>query len=512
MKLGIDFGTTRTVVAGAIQGRYAIASFMTRGGYAEYLPGLVGCSEGQLILGVEAGQVLEGSQQVIRSLKRSASRVSHTATPDELAGSSWPSLDLVTEYLRFVKRTILEQSNLDVPPGEPLETMIAVPAHATTRQRFLTLEAFKRAGFEVLGLLNEPTAAAVEFARRHLGILQRRSPKRYLVVYDLGGGTFDSAAVSLEGRRFELLTTAGLPDVGGDDFDELLLRLALERASVEDAFHPTTRVALLQLCQESKESLNPASKKLLVDLSRCVAEVDPVVIDVRDYYALCAPLVERTVRETQVVLEQLRGWGIDPTQTREMGAVYLVGGGSAFPPVARRLRDAFGRKVELALQPHAATAVGLAVAADPEAGIFLRERVTRFFGVWRDAYSGTEQWFDLLFSRGDGARQDGDSVVVERRYAARHAVGNLRFIECSKLTHSGEPAGDLTPWGEVFFPYSPAFDGELDAERLREACSREHTPCEIVETYSYARDGSVSVTIRNCSLGYQRHYSLGDLC
>ena len=510
MKLGIDFGTTRTVVAGAIQGRYAVASFTTRDGYVEFLPGVVGCKDGKLILGVEAGMVLEGAQQVVRSLKRSASRVPHTATLDEFAGNPWASLDLVTKYLSFVRKTIVEQSNLDVDGDEPLEAMVAVPAHATTRQRFLTLEAFKRAGFEVLGMLNEPTAAAVEFARRHIGILQRRSPKRYVVVYDLGGGTFDSAAVSLEGRRFELLTSTGLPDVGGDDIDEILLTLALEQAGVKDAFSPTTRVALLQICQESKESLSVGSKKVLVDLSRAVPELEPVVIDVRGFYQCCAPLIERTIQSTHDVMEQLREWGIDPSQSRELGAVYLVGGGSAFPMVARRLREVFGRKVELALQPHAATAVGLAVAADPQADIFLRERVTRYFGVWRDAYSGSEQWFDLLFSRGDAANV-GDTVVVERRYRAQHAVGNLRFVECSKLTQAAEPAGDLTPWGEVFFPYDPALRGESNTNRLRAACAHEHTPSEIVETYCYARDGSVSVTVRNDAQGYVRTYQLGDL-
>lgn len=510
MKLGIDFGTTRTVVAGAIQGRYAIASFAASDGYVEFLPGVVGLKDGKLVLGVEAGPVLRGAEQVVRSLKRSASRVPHTVTPGELAGNQWPSLELVTAYLRFVRETILHQSNLDLSTNEPLEAMVAVPAHATTRQRFLTLEAFHRAGFEVLGLLNEPTAAAIEFARRHLGMIQGRSPKRYVVVYDLGGGTFDSAAVSLEGRRFELLTSAGVPDLGGDDIDELLLDLALAKAETEDAFPPATRVALLQICQESKETLTHASKKVLVDLSRALPELEPVVIDVRDLYERCSPLIERTVETTQEVLEQLRAWGIDPNLTRELGAVYLVGGGSAFPPVIRRLRELFGRKVELGLQPHAATAVGLAVAADPEADIFLRESVTRHFGVWRDAYSGSEQWFDLLFRRGDAANERNE-VVVDRRYTSRHAVGNLRFVECSRLAPNGEPAGDLTPWGEVYFPYDAALRDEPDGTRLRAGCAELRPPSEILETYTYSADGSVSVTVRNCSHGYARRYRLGEL-
>ncbi len=510
MRIGIDFGTTRTVVAGAVQGRYPVAAFQTHDGFTDYLPGVVGMKGGKLVLGVEAGSVLMGAERIVRSLKRSASRVPHTVTPVELDGQPWPSLELVSEYLRFVRSTVLERSNLDVPPDAPLETMVAVPAHATTRQRFLTLEAFKRAGFDVIGLLNEPTAAAVEFARRHLGILNRQSPKRFVVVYDLGGGTFDCAAVSLEGRRFELLTSAGLPDVGGDDIDEIVLGYALEVAGLPDAFPHTERVTLLQVCQEAKESLTTATRKLLIDLSRAVPTLEPVVLDTAELYARCSPIIERTVETTREVLEQLRQWGIDPDNPREVGALYLVGGGSAFPPVSRRLRELFGRKVELALEPHAATAVGLAVAADPEADIFLRERVTRYFGVWRDAYSGSEQWFDLLLSRGD-APTNGESVVVERRYTSRHAVGNLRFVECSKLTPTREAAGDLTPWGDVFFPYDAALVAETDPRRLRAACAEQRPGDEILESYVYGRDGSVSVTVTNRTRGHARTYRLGDL-
>ena len=107
---------------------------------------------------------------------------------------------------------------------------MSVPANAASRQRWLTLEAFRRAGFHPIGLLNEPTAAAVEFAHHHLRELGKKSPKRYVVVYDLGGGTFDTSAVSLEGRRFELLAAEGIARLGGDDFDELVLDRRVRRA------------------------------------------------------------------------------------------------------------------------------------------------------------------------------------------------------------------------------------------------------------------------------------------
>src|SRR5690606_27645379 len=142
---------------------------------------------------------------------------------------------------------------------------VAVPANAASRQRYLTLEAFRRAGFTPVAMLNEPTAAAVELAHLHLGELGKKSPKRYVVVYDLGGGTFDTSAVSLEGRRFVLIASEGIAERGGDDFDEIVLHAACSQLGIP---MPTgaPRAAALERAREAKESLRTASKKLLVDL------------------------------------------------------------------------------------------------------------------------------------------------------------------------------------------------------------------------------------------------------
>ena len=78
-------------------------------------------------------------------------------------------------------------------------------------------------------MVNEPTAAAIEFAHRNLGTIGKRSPKRYVVVYDLGGGTFDTSAVSLEHRRFELIASEGIGELGGDDFDQPDFRAGVAR-------------------------------------------------------------------------------------------------------------------------------------------------------------------------------------------------------------------------------------------------------------------------------------------
>jgi molecular chaperone DnaK (HSP70) len=493
MRLGIDFGTTRTVVAAVRDGRHPVAVFDEGDELKEYVPGLAAVRDADLFVGWEAARAIASgaADHSIRSIKR----VVQGLMPDDEALPGISALDLVTKFLAELRRAIVERSNLDAQ--EPLEAMISVPANAASRQRYLTLEAFSRAGFVPIGLLNEPTAAAVEFASHHLRELGKKSPKRYVVVYDLGGGTFDTSAVSLEGRHFELIAAEGIARLGGDDFDEIILDAACDALHVPHLRDP----AALERAREAKETLRSASKKLLVDLG----ELGCVTLDVADLYARCEPLIERTIVETERLFGKLAERGIDPEDPRELGGLYLVGGAAAFPAVARRLRARFGRKLQLAPQPFAATAVGLAIAADPHAAVMIKEAVTRHFGVWRESMGGADKVFDPLIGKDAPA-----PVVVERRYHPTHAVGHLRFYECGALDDGGQPVQDLVPWTDVYFPYDPALRdrGDLSASDERRP---DLMDLEIAETYTYQPDGRISDHIENVSRGYGRTYELGAL-
>src|SRR5207248_9704273 len=97
-----------------------------------------------------------------------------------------------------------------------------VPANAPSAQRILTVDAFRRAGFDVVALLNEPSAAGFEYAHRFRETVT--SKREYVLVYDLGGGTFDASLIKMEGRANEVVTSSGVAWLGGDDFDEAILR------------------------------------------------------------------------------------------------------------------------------------------------------------------------------------------------------------------------------------------------------------------------------------------------
>jgi molecular chaperone DnaK (HSP70) len=494
MRLGIDFGTTRTVVAAVQDGRHPVASYDEDGEYKEHVPGVAAVVDGQLIVGWDAARAIaDGSaEHAIRSIKRVISSLAPDQPVPELP--SITALELTTLFLRELRRVLVERSNLDLDPNELFETMVAVPASAPSRQRWLTLEAFRRSGFQPIGLVNEPTAAAIELAHLHLSDLsagKRRSPKKYVVVYDLGGGTFDCSAVSLEGQRFDLIASEGLMTLGGDDFDALICELA--------GIVPTPQA--LERAREAKESLRPASKKLLLEDGE-----DSVAIEVSELYARAQPMIDQTIRQVEQLFARLVERGIDPEDPRELGGVYLVGGGVAFPAVGRTLRERFGKKLQLAPQPFAATAVGLAIAADPAQRVIVREAITRHFGVWREADHGTDKVFDSLIGK------NTDLPVVTRRYRPTHAVGHLRFLECGALDEAGQPIQDLVPCADIYFPYDPALDGRGEAELAAVPNDRRTVKGdEIAETYTYSTDGTISVRIENVSRGYGRTFTIGAL-
>src|ERR1039458_9637085 len=167
MKVGIDFGTTRIVVAAVDRGNYPLVNFETPDGQVrDWFPPLIAVRGGSRVYGWEAWQAQgQPGWTVSRSLKR----LLRNAGPDtrfEIGGQSPEIRQLLSELMEALREQMCEHSTLSGQTG-PMEVMLGVPANANSNQRFLTTEAARDAGFEVLGLLNEPSAAAVEFAHRN---------------------------------------------------------------------------------------------------------------------------------------------------------------------------------------------------------------------------------------------------------------------------------------------------------------------------------------------------------
>ena len=505
MLLGIDYGTTRTVVATVDRGNYPVISFHTDSGDTqEWYPSLAAERNAERLFGLDAAaRQNEPGWRMLRSFKRELA----TLGPESeviFGTQALTALELLTEFLTHLRRDLYQRSNLRIKPQEKLEAMISVPANANSNQRFLTLEAFRRAGFHVRGMINEPSAAGIEYAHHYLsaGTFSRRE---YVIVYDLGGGTFDASVISIAERRHEVVSSEGIAQLGGDDFDNILLDLALGQAGIGD-LPEQLRLPLLEECREKKEGLHPNTRKIVIDLGRVLEGAGACVVGTGEFYERCRPLVERTIEALEEAMQRsTAGAKLD---WRLVAAIYLVGGSSALPIVGRMLRDRYTHQVRKSPYPHAATAIGLAIAADAGAGYHLRERFTRHFGVWREAEMGRSVAFDVLFEKETLLPERSEEKLTRmRRYKPAHNVGHFRYLECSRVDDHGHPTGDITLWDEIYFPFDP----ELQNEKQLEDVSVARTPLGeqlIEEIYTCDQKGIIEVEIFDHTTRYRRGYRL----
>ncbi|HEY6293263.1 MAG TPA: hypothetical protein VI455_17060, partial [Terriglobia bacterium] len=156
-----------------------------------------------------------------------------------------------------------------------------------------------------------------------------------------------------------------------------------------------------------------------------------------------------------------------------------------------------------------ATAIGLAIQADAQAGYRLSDRFSRYFGVWREAEGGRGVSFDPLFAKGTALPPPGDPPLEQsRRYGAVHNIGHYRYLECSHLTEDGRPAGDITVWDDIRFPFDAALQDEKNLSDLPVSYLA-GTAAEAEERYTCDAGGTLTVTVGNLSAGYGRRYRLG---
>ena len=199
MRLGIDFGTTRIIVAAVDRGNFPLLSFSTGDSTFDWFPSLIAIRGKERLYGWDAWEVQgDPSWTPIRSIKRFLEN-SGPHTVVDAGGEQIP----LTELLAGLTGALHQAIQASTESGEPLQIMLGVPANANSNQRFLTADAFRRAGFEVLGLLNEPSAASIEFGHKQ----PPSTGVSNILVYDLGGGTFDASLV--ETRMFETPVEGG---------------------------------------------------------------------------------------------------------------------------------------------------------------------------------------------------------------------------------------------------------------------------------------------------------------
>ena len=259
---------------------------------------------------------------------------------------------------------------------------------------------------------------------------------------------------------------------------------------------------LLEECREKKESLNPNTRKLTIDLERVHSGWKEVTVPVDVYYERCRPLIESSREVVENLLAAHPEYPLD--------TLYVTGGGSEIPPVARVLKETFGRRVKRSAYMRSASAVGLAISAGIQTEK-VNDQFTENFGLWRESDHGENITFDLIFPRGVKLPSPGEPALRSlRSYQPAHNIGHFRYLECTHLGDHGQPTGEITNWDEVLFP----FDSRLQQETnlAGQPVSRFAAPqgFTVQEDYTCDASGNLRVTISTQPTGYAREFCIGN--
>ncbi len=514
MRLGIDFGTTRSVVAWCDRGNYPVISFISESGDPiEWYPSVVAENQGKLKFGFDALQVAtDPDWTMVRSFKRPLSDADVSPNSTIRIGSIDIGLsELIAGFLETLRSDLITRSNLPkhVTRDEHMQAVVATPANAHSTQRFITLDAFRKAGFDVLALLNEPSAAGFEYTHRYRNTITVR--REHVVVYDLGGGTFDVSLVRMSGQHHDVITTAGVGRLGGDDFDDVLVNMILESQGVQrSSLSAFAASALVDRCRIAKETLNPNSRRIAIDLDGPLAKFftrAEASVPTAEYYDACEPLIAKSIQAMVPILNRMEAdvdTDVDGSSCSDIAGIYVVGGASSLPAVGRALRKRFGRLVHRSPYPSAATAIGLAIAADESSGFALEDRFSRTFGVFREAHGGHVVSFDPILTKDMRIPKPGaPPISTSRVYRAKHNIGHFRFVECAGLEDNESPSGDITPFADVLFP----FDASLRKTKAElGTIPVKRTPNDgpqIEECYKVDAHGIVELTITDVDTGFE---------
>ena len=240
------------------------------------------------------------------------------------------------------------------PLEEVTQAVVTVPAYFDDAQRQATREAAKLAGLEIVRMVNEPTAAALAYGLDKEGA-------EHVIVYDLGGGTFDVSLLQLKDGVYRVLATAGDTYLGGDDFDRTLVLHAareIQAKSGQDVLaDPAARAALRMAAERTKIALSSAEEAELVFQDPAAGIAYRGKIDWRTFQEAIAPLIQRTLDCSAQVLADA---GVAAEQINE---VVLVGGSTRVPLVKAAVAQYFQRPARDELDPEQVVALGAAVQA-----------------------------------------------------------------------------------------------------------------------------------------------------
>ena len=350
--VGIDLGTTHSVVAYLDNEGRPITINNSEGGITT--PSVVFFDETGPVVGKEAARTAAFEPEMIAQFaKRDIGAESYKK---KVAGNDLPPEVVEAIILKKLKE------DAELVLGEIKDVVITVPAYFNEPRRKATQDAGELAGFNVLDIINEPTAAAIAY-----GVLQKFSPsgdaaagKETVLVYDLGGGTFDATLMELEGTQFTAIATAGDVHLGGIDWDNRIFEYVADKFVDKFQVDPREDDSAAERLRQSAEVAKMALTARNVYKMHCEYDGNRMRLDLtrEEFQELTQDLVERTLFTIRRMLKEAsRTW-------EDITRILLVGGSTRMPMVIEALEAESGVVINRSISPDEAVAHGAAVYAD----------------------------------------------------------------------------------------------------------------------------------------------------
>ena len=375
--LGIDLGTTRSMVAVVRSGKAALLETADAKTKDNLLPSVVyygtANDTNAPIVGSEAlsyfetdpvNTIISAKRFMGRSVKDikfshpyqlKSSETSADAMPSFVTGQGNVS---PVEVSADILRTLKDRAQRALPDDSIQGAVITVPAYFDEAQRQATKDAAQLAGLKVLRLLNEPTAAAVAYGLdRAAGSSDEAQQERLFLIYDLGGGTFDVSLLKMNEGVFEVLATGGNSALGGDDMDRQIMGWLLKQANLNPKdLTAQQRTHIARQAEGFKQALTHRDS---VDVSIDIADIEwSGTLTAADLIQIVEPITRRTLATCEQVM---RDAGVSIEQLDE---IILVGGSTRMPVVQQAVEQFFNKTPLSHLNPDEVVALGAAQVAD----------------------------------------------------------------------------------------------------------------------------------------------------
>ncbi len=343
--IGIDLGTTNSCVAVLEGGK---ASVITNAEGERTTPSVVSYKNGEIKVGTVAKNEAITSSDVVRSNKRYIG----TDHKFHVNGKDVTSVEVSAQILMKLKKDAEAYLNDKVT-----KAVITVPAYFNDAQRQATKDAGKVAGLEVERIINEPTAAAIAYG------IDKQDKNQKILVYDLGGGTFDVSVLEIGDGVYEVLATAGNNKLGGDDFDQKVIDYLVEEFKKQNGIDLSTdKLALQRLKDAAEKAKKDLSSAVTTNISLpfiTQGTNGPLHLDVTltraKFEDLIRDLVESTTKQVKDALKEAN------LSSSDLDKVLLVGGSTRIPCVQELVKRETGKEPSKEVNPDEVVAMGAAI-------------------------------------------------------------------------------------------------------------------------------------------------------